>query len=316
MINSVAVLVIDGVAPFEFGTICEVFGTDRQEEDVPLIDFRICGERPGGTVMSSVGIPFGVTHGLDALVSADVVAVPAAGIRDDFPPEVLQALRDAADAGAILVSVCTGAFLLGAAGLLDGRDCTTHWRYAAKLATLFPEARVNPDVLFVDDGTLITSAGTAAGIDACLHLVRREMGSAIATTIARRMVVPIQRDGGQRQYVSLPIPECSGDSLQPVLSQALETLEVEHTVASLAKDAAMSERTFARRFFAETGTTPHKWLTSQRVLHARHLLEESDLSIEAIARRCGFGTAALLRHHFRAVVGIAPAQYRQNFSCS
>ncbi len=257
-----------------------------------------------------------MTHGLDDLINADVVAVPAAGIRDDFPPEVLQALRDAADAGAILVSVCTGAFLLGAAGLLDGRDCTTHWRYADKLAALFPEARVNPDVLFVDDDTLITSAGTAAGIDACLHLVRRELGSAIATAIARRMVVPIQRDGGQRQYVSLPIPECSGDSLQPVLSQALESLEVEHTVASMASDAAMSERTFARRFFAETGTTPHKWLTSQRVLHARHLLEESDLSIEAIARRCGFGTAALLRHHFRAVVGIAPAQYRQNFSCS
>ena len=316
MINSVAVVMIDGVAPFEMGVMCEVFGIDRSEEGVPTIDFRLCAEEPGGMVTSSLGFKVGTTHGFADLVGADVVAVPAAGIRQDFPPAAIEALRAAADAGAIILSVCSGAFLLGAAGLLDGRACTTHWVHADLLQTWFPKAKVNPDVLFVDDGNLVTSAGTAAGIDACLHLVRRELGSTIATTIARRMVVPIQRDGGQRQYISAPIPECAVDSLQPVLTYALENLHVEHTVATLAKRATLSERTFARKFIAEVGTTPHRWLTSQRVLRARHLLEASDLSVETIAERSGFGTAALLRHHFRLAVGIAPAQYRQNFSCS
>jgi AraC family transcriptional activator FtrA len=314
VISSVAVLVIEGVAPFEFGTLCEVFGIDRSPEGVPRFDFRVCGEEPGQLVTSSIGIGIGTSHGLADLVTADVVAVPATGLRDGYPAAVLQALRDAADAGAILLSVCSGAFVLGAAGLLEGRDCTTHWLHAADLASQFPGARVNPDVLFVDDGNLVTSAGTAAGIDACLHLVRREVGSAAATSIARRMVVPIQRDGGQRQFVDQPMPDGSGDSLEPVLTQALAGLHLEHTVASLAATARLSERTFARRFVAETGTTPHRWLTGQRVLRARHLLEESDLSIETIAEECGFGSAALLRHHFRSAVGVAPAQYRQNFA--
>jgi AraC family transcriptional regulator, transcriptional activator FtrA len=315
MISTVSVLLLDGVAPFEFGTLCEVFGVDRSADGLPVFDFRVCGERPGESVMSSVGVPFGVTHGLDSLVGADLVAVPASAQHGNFPAAAIQALRDASDAGAVVMSVCSGAFLLGEAGLLDGRACTTHWLHAAALAARFPQARVNPDVLFVDEGNLITSAGTAAGIDACLHLVRRELGSAAATAIARRMVVPIQRDGGQRQYVSQPIPECSADSLSPVLNQVLESLDADHTIASMSRLAVLSERTFARRFVAETGTTPHRWLTSQRVLHARHLLEESDLSVDSIAMRCGFGTAAVLRHHFRLVVGITPAAYRQNFSC-
>ncbi len=192
--------------------------------------------------------------------------------------------------------------------------CTTHWRYVDDLALLYPEAKIDPDVLFVDDGDLITSAGTAASIDACLHLVRRELGSAVATRIARRMVVPPQRDGGQRQYVELPVPGCAAESLSPVLTWMLENITVEHPVSSLAGRAAMSERTFARRFVAETGTTPHKWLSMQRVLHARNLLEETDLSIESVATRSGFGTAALLRHHFRRVVGVAPQDYRRTFS--
>jgi AraC family transcriptional regulator, transcriptional activator FtrA len=316
MIRTVAVVAVDGVAPFEFGVLCEVFGIDRTDEGVPAVDFRVCGERAGGSVRASVAVTMSTPTGLDGLRGADLVAVPAVRIGTTYPPAVLQALREAAAAGSILLSVCSGAFLLGAAGLLDDRACTTHWAYADRLAGLHPSARVDPDVLFVDDGDLVTSAGTAAGIDACLHLVRREVGSAAAAVIARRMVVPAQRDGGQRQYISRPIPACSADSLAPILTHALDTLAEEHTVTSLARRAALSERTFARRFLDETGTTPHRWLTNQRVLHARHLLEGSDLAVEAIARQCGFGSAALLRHHFRRVVGVAPADYRRTFSAS
>jgi len=222
-------------------------------------------------------------------------------------------LRKAEARGAILLTVCSGAFVLGAAGLLDGRPCTTHWRYVKKFEDQFPLAKLDADVLFVDDGNIITSAGTAAGIDACLHLVRRELGSAVATRIARRMVVPPQRDGGQRQYVEVPVPESSGESLQPVLDWMVDNLTVDHTVPALARQAQMSERTFARRFVAETGTTPLKWVTTQRVLRARTLLEQTRMGIEQIAAESGFGTAALLRHHFRRVVGVSPQDYRRTF---
>ncbi|GAB2991443.1 helix-turn-helix domain-containing protein [Amycolatopsis acidiphila] len=315
MLKTVAVVLVDDLAPFEFGVICEVFGIDRTEDGVPRFEFRVCGERPGEPLATSVpGVQMTPAFGLDGLDGADLVAVPAATIREEYPPAVLDALRKAAARGATLLSVCSGAFLLGAAGLLDRRHCTTHWHSVKDLEDRFPEAKIDPDVLFVDEGDLITSAGTAAGIDACLHLVRRELGSAAATAIARRMVVPPQRDGGQRQFVELPMPECTGDSLQPVLAWMLEHLPDEHTVTSLARRAQMSERTFARRFVAETGTTPHKWLSTQRVLHARALLEETQLSVEEIARECGFGTAALLRHHFHRVVGVSPHDYRRTFA--
>ncbi|TVT54772.1 helix-turn-helix domain-containing protein [Amycolatopsis rhizosphaerae] len=317
MLKTVAALLIDQLAPFEFGVVCEVFGIDRSDDGVPAFDFRVCGEQAGKPLRTSIpGVLVTPSHGLEGLEGADLVALPAALLREEYPPAVLEAIRAAHARGATVLSVCSGAFLLGASGLLDGRRCTTHWHHIAEFQRRFPEAKTDPDVLFVDEGDIITSAGTAAGIDACLHLVRRELGSSVATLIARRMVVPPQRDGGQRQFVELPVPECSGDSLQPVLAWMLDHLAEEHTVAGLARRAALSERTFARRFVAETGTTPHKWLSTQRVLHARRLLEDTTLGIEEIARECGFGTAALLRHHFHRLVGVSPHDYRRSFAAS
>jgi len=201
------------------------------------------------------------------------------------------------------MSLCSGAFVLGAAGILDGRRCTTHWMYTDALVDTHPAAKVETDALFVEDGNVITSAGTAAGIDACLHLVRRELGTGTANKIARRMVVPPQRAGSVRQYVEAPIPDISADTLEPILTWALEHLDHELSVRTLAARAHMSQRTFARRFVEETGDTPLQWILHQRVLHARRLLENSPFSVEEVASRCGFGTAAALRRHFSRVLG-------------
>ena len=318
MLRSVTLPVIDGLAVFEFGLLSEVFGLDRSVySDVPAFDFRVCGVEAGRPVSTEVGAQVIPAHGLEAMEQADVIAVPAARVRpaDEYPAELLDALRRAADRGAILLSACSGAFVLGAAGLLDGRPCTTHWRYAEELQRRYPSARIDPDVLFVDDGDLITSAGTAAGIDASLHLVRRELGSAIANVIARNMVVPPQRDGGQRQYIERPVPQVSSDALGDVLAHMDDNLADAHSVASLAQRAHMSSRTFARRFVAETGVTPMQWLAAQRVLQARLALETTDASIEEIAASCGFGSATLFRHHFTREVGIAPTAYRRSYAC-
>jgi transcriptional regulator GlxA family with amidase domain len=313
MLSTVAVLVIPPLSMFEFGTVCEVFGVDRTTDGLPPFELRVCGEEAGRPVATTVGADIVPSRGLDGLQGADLVVVSATRERE-FSTEVLDAVRAAAAAGSTMVSICSGSFVLGAAGLLDDRSCTTHWMHSDELQKRFPRARVDPDVLFVDDGNLITSAGTAAGIDACLHVVRRELGSAAVNVIARRMVVPPQRDGGQRQFVETPIPVCRSDGLAPVLDWVLEHLDVEHTVSDLARRARMSDRSFARRFLAETGTTPHKWLTLQRVLRAQRLLEDTDMGIDEIAQRCGFGSAALLRHHFRKVVGVAPVDFRRTFA--
>ncbi|MGQ4600562.1 helix-turn-helix domain-containing protein [Nocardia sp. R6R-6] len=317
MLSKVAVVLSERLAMFEFGVICEVFGLDRTGDGLPAFDFLVCGAEPGVALRStSPGITVTPEYGLAELRKADLVAIPAAAVDSGFDPRVVAAVRDAAAAGATVLTVCSGAFLAGAAGLLDGRTCTTHWRYVRKLAEKYPGATVDPDVLFVDEGDLITSAGTAAGIDACLHLVRRELGSGVANAIARRMVVPPQRDGGQRQFIERPVAACTSDSLIPTLEWMNEHLDLPHTVEQLATRANMSTRTFARRFAAETGTTPVKWLTNQRVLLAEQLLEDTALGLESIAARAGFGSGALLRHHFQRLVGIAPSEYRRRFGRS
>ena len=312
-LTSVAVVIPHRPAMFELGVVQEVFGVDRTDDGVPRIDFRVCAERPGEPIDLENGMSMTAPYGLDAAEGADLLIAPAYD-NDERPSEaVLDLFRRAHARGAWLLSVCTGAFLFGEAGLLDGRSCTTHWMHTEELKQRFPAATVDPDVLFVEDDRVVTSAGTAAGIDACLHHVRCELGAAVANKIARRMVVPPQRDGGQRQYIDLPVPSCNADSLAPLLTWMREHLAEEQPVKVLARRAAMSERTFARRFAAETGTTPGKWLLAQRLHHARTLLESSDVAIENVAARSGFGSAALLRHHFGTHVGVAPAEYRRTF---
>jgi len=313
MISNVAVLVYDGVAPFELGVLHESWGCDRSDEGLPVMDFAICAAT-SGPVRTQGGFDLLARHDLARAAEADLVAVPAMGDAEDAPVEVLDALRAAHARGARVLSLCTGAFVLGQAGLLDGRSCTTHWRHSADLARRFPAARVLPEVLYVDDDRVLTSAGTAAGLDACLYLWREEFGAAAASAVARRMVVPPQREGGQAQFIRSPVPACDAETLGPLLVWLTEHLGEQHTVESLARAASMSPRTFARRFRAETGTTPHVWLTSQRVLRAEELLETTDRSVDWIADEVGFGTAAMLRHHFTKARSVSPQRYRRTFS--
>jgi transcriptional regulator GlxA family with amidase domain len=316
MLTNVAAVVLDGFEPFELGVVCEVFGADRTDEGLAPYDFAVvAGE--AGRLRSSVGFTLRADYGLDRLAEADLVVVLPAGDdrcdRSGWPAPMLAALLRAVDHGARVLSVCTGAFGLGAAGLLDGRNCTTHWRHAAKLARMYPAAQVDPAVLYVEDGPVITSAGTAAGIDACLYLVRQEQGSHVANMIARRMVVPPHRDGGQAQYVDRPIAEPACDTLSDVIDWMQRNLDQLVTVDELARLAAMSPRTFARRFVQETGMTPMRWLTGQRILLAQELLEETDETVDVISDRAGFGNAATFRHHFRAFRGTTPNSYRHTF---
>ncbi len=316
MLSNVATVVLSGFGAFELGVVCEVFGTDRTSDGLPGYDFAIVAGEPG-PLRSPAGFVMDAPDGLDRLDAADLVIVLPAGDdrceRADWPAPMLAALCRAVDRGAQLLSVCTGAFALGAAGLLDGRSCTTHWRHAARLARMYPAAKVDPSVLYVDDEPVITSAGTASGIDACLYLVRKEQGSRVANAIARRMVVPPHRDGGQAQYVDMPVGGSACDTLGEVIEWMQRNLDRLVTVDELARLAAMSPRTFARRFVQETGTTPQRWLTGQRVLLAQQLLEDSDETVDLIAERAGFGNAATFRHHFRGWRGTTPASYRRAF---
>lgn len=312
-IERVAALVYDGVAPFELGVLCEAWGVDRSDSDGPTFDFAVCAPEPG-RVPTSMGFALDVEHGMERLVEADLVTLPAMPRDQPTPGVVVEALRDAVARGARILSVCSGAFTLGDAGLLDGRDCTTHWRYSDELEQRYPKARVHCDVLYVDDDPIFTSAGSAAGLDACLYLIRKEFGAQAARSVARRMVVPPHREGGQAQFIETPVAlPHRAPTLAPVLTWMTEHLDTEMPVAELARRAAMSPRTFARRFRAETGTTPHQWVTAQRLLLAERLLEESDAPIEVVATRSGFGNAAALRHHFVAARGTTPQAFRRTF---
>ncbi|MGC5171998.1 GlxA family transcriptional regulator [Micromonospora sp. DT81.3] len=315
--KTVAVIVQEGFAPFEFGVACEAFGLDRSDDGIPNFDFRIVTPDPGA-IPSKLGFSINVTEDLSFAYEADLVVVSPTPKEywSHIDERVLDVVRHAAARGAWLLSVCSGSFVLAAAGVLDGRKATTHWMYADKMASMYPRIDVDPDVLYVQDGRIITSAGTAAGLDACLHLLRQELGAEMTNTIARRMVVPPQRDGGQAQFISHPLPEVASMSLAPVTDWMLENLRHDLSVDDLAARAHMSPRTFARRFKADHGTTPAAWLNRQRIIHAQRLLEQTDLGLDRIAYECGFGSAAVLRQNFTRTLGTTPTAYRSTFCCT
>lgn len=310
----VVAVVGERVAAFELGIVCQVFGLDRSGDGLPGHDFAVCGAAPG-LVPTTSGFAVEVTHGLDRVARADLVTVPAWPTLDaPVAPEIRAALAAAVERGATVLSVCSGAFALAAAGLLDGRRATTHWQFADLLARRYPRVTVDRDVLHVADGPVLTSAGAAAGIDACLHVVRERHGAAVANALARRMVVPAYREGGQAQYVETPVPATPGHSLADLLDWMRAHLAEPLTVDALAARAHLSPRTFARRFRETTGTTPHRWLLDQRLQHAEHLLETTGAPVDVVAARAGFGSGDTLRHHFAARRGVSPNRYRRTFA--
>ena len=311
----VAVLVCDGLALFEFGIVTEVFGLRRPELGVPWYDMVVVSYDKG-PLRATGGVKVTPTHSVRMLAKAGTIVIPSWPRLDQAPPAaMLDALRAAHARGARLMSVCSGAFVLAAAGLLDGRRATTHWMHAPTLARRYPGVQVEPSVLYVEDGQMFTAAGSAAGIDLGLHIVRHDYGSDIANQVARRMVVPPHRDGGQAQFVATAMPPAEG-SLAPLMEWASARITQPITADTLARKGRMSLRTLARRFEAQAGTTPHQWLTHQRVLTAQRLLETSSVSIDRVAELSGFATPETLRFHFRQRVGTSPAAYRRRFAQS
>ncbi len=311
----VAALISHGVSPFELAVGCEVFGIQRPELVDPWYRFVVCtADDP--PIRSSWG-SFSIVDvaPLSALSRADTIMIPAWPARcRPAAPEVIAALQRAQRRGARIITVCSGAFLTAQAGLLDGLPATTHWMYADELAEQFPAVDVRPDVLYVDAGQILSSAGTAAGIDLCLHVVRQDHGAEVANAVARRMVVPPQRHGGQAQFAEAPVPACPAeDPLAAVVEWAVEHLDQELPIEVLAARAAMSPRTFARRFRSATGTTPLQWVLRQRVLLAQRLLETTDEPVERVAQQVGFGSAAVLREHFGRQLHTTPQAYRRTF---
>jgi transcriptional regulator GlxA family with amidase domain len=309
--HHVAVLALDRVVAFDLSIPAQIFGHEDERHRYRL---TVCGEQ-AGPVRTSTGFAIVADRGIETVKRADTIVVP--GIEDGgMPPQpaTLEALRRAEQSGARMISICTGAFVLAAAGILDGRRATTHWRHAADLQRRFPAVEVDPRVLDVDDERVLTSAGVASGIDLCLHVVARDHGAAAANAIARRMVVAPHRGGGQAQFVERALPERSDDGLGATRTWMLERLEQPLTVAAMARHAVRSERSFMRHFRAETGSTPLRWLHEQRILLARRLLEETDLPIEDVATSSGFGTATNLREHFRRATHTTPTAYRRAFT--
>jgi AraC family transcriptional activator FtrA len=306
--HRVVALALPHVVAFDLAIPAQIFG--RWPDPAPYA-FEVCA--PGaGAVPTTTGYDVHVTRGLEALADADTVVVPGYVPNDAPPEEVCDALRAAAARGARLMSVCTGAFALAAAGLLDGRGAATHWAAAGELAACYPDVDVDPDVLFVDAGQVLTSAGLAAGIDLCVHVVRQDLGAAAAASLARRMVVAPYRDGGQAQFLVQPVPP-AGEGLAATCAWMVAHLAEPLTVDDMARHAGWAPRTFARRFQAETGTTPLRWLAAQRLDEARRLLETTELGIDQIAERSGLGTGANLRLHLSRRLGVTPTAYRRTF---
>ncbi len=311
----VVALAYDGLCTFEFGVAVEVFGLARPEMGEDWYRFAVAAIDEG-EMRATGGVRFVAVGGLELIEQAGTIIVPGwRGMDEPVPAALCAALRRAHDQGARLLSICSGVFVLAAAGLLDGRQATTHWRYTDALKARFPAIEVLPDVLYVDGGSLLTSAGSAAGIDLCLHLIRRDFGTKAANMVARRLVVPPHRDGGQAQFIDKAVPENHEKArLGPLLDAMRAELTRPYTVETLSKMAGMSSRTFLRRFEAATGTTPAKWLLLQRLSKAKDLLETSRLGMDAIAQNTGLGTAANLRHHFRQHFSTTPAAYREGFA--
>ncbi|MHA6761732.1 helix-turn-helix domain-containing protein [Streptacidiphilus sp. PAMC 29251] len=311
-------LAFEGMAPFELGVVVEVFGLPRPElGDLPWYELRVCAEHPGRDLRVVGGFSLKADHGLEVLAEADTVIVPGvADTRSEVPPAVVAALRAAHLRGARLVSICSGAFALAATGLLDGQRATTHWRYAPLLAERYPRVRVDPDVLYVDNGQVLSSAGSAAGIDLCLYLVRRDHGATVANTVARRFVVPTHREGGQAQYIEAavrPVAE-EEDGIARSMAWALDRLASPLTVPALARAARMSERSYLRHFTRRNGTSPIRWVIAQRIAASLPLLEAGEGSVEEVAAAVGFDSPATYRHHFGRAMRTTPTAYRRAFS--
>ena len=313
--ETVAVLAFDGISPFHLSVPCMVFGEDRTETGQPRFRLRVCAIEPG-VLQTSAGFSLTVQHGLQPLRQAQIVVVPSWGDAcPPAPPALLRALQAAHRRGATIVGLCVGAFVLAEAGLLDGRPATTHWNFADAFARQYPKVRLQPEVLYVDDGDVLTSAGTAAGIDCCLHVLRMRYGAEAANRAARRMVVAPHRQGGQAQYIQQPVPSaCAHDRLAPLLEWLGRHLHQPHTLDALARRSLMSRRNFTRRFLESTGTTVGQWLQNQRLALAQRLLETTDRSVERVASDAGFGSAVSLRKHFVAAFQVSPTAYRQQFS--
>jgi transcriptional regulator GlxA family with amidase domain len=316
--HRVVVLALDGLLPFELGIPHRIFGRPRDAEGRPLYDVVTCSVRPPGPVRTDADFAVQVEHGPETLASADTVIIPASyELGPVFEQGVLTGELAAALAhirpGTRLASICIGVYVLAAAGLLDGRPATTHWADADRFQRLFPRVEVDPDVLFIDDEDVLTSAGVAAGIDLCLHMVRRDHGTAIANDVARRTVVPPHRDGGQAQYIHRPVPDPQQATTTSARAWALGRLHEPIQLRDVAAQESMSVRTFTRRFREETGVSPGQWLTQQRVERARHLLEATDRSVDRVARDAGFGTAQSMRQHLQSALGVTPTAYRRTF---